>query len=941
MGAAVLFLGLSSEVPDVGDIEAYFAGDIGPRYRPTVLLDRTGTIVVAELTHPLASDQRWLDWGQTQSGTAPSRFVEATLAAQDPEFWSHNGYRWEQLLAALTARVFGGRQGGATITEQLVQQTLLFTGSAPDARLILQRAHLAAQLTRRYSRGELLTWYLNSAHYGNLAFGADAAALVYFGKHANELNLAESALLAGLPSDPRANPIDDPAAARRLQRTVLESMLAAGYITETEAERAREQPLNVQAASVRAGLARSDFLQYALGQLNAILGEGADSRGGLRVVTSIDPDLQLQVECTTETHVQRLLGGDPGAIVAAADGSACVAATLLPPMRPGDAGVDHNLSGAAVVILDPTNGEILALADVESQGPDTLSAELPRPAGSMFDPFIYLTAFAGGFTPGTMVLDVPVDELSSDASSAEASSTAAEYQGPVRMRIAFVNGYRAAAIRTLELIGLENVLRTSQRMGVRPAESQFMQQDQPLQDPAVASLNDLAFSFAVMANGGRMVGWEGAPPEQEAPPRELEPTAVLQVEDASGRVLFSYEPSARVVLSPQLAFLMNDILSDEPARWSTFGQANPLEVGRPAAALAGLTEPPTDSWTVGYTPSRLVAIWLGNRDDEPMRLIGRQNGAAPIWHALLRYATRERPAEAWTMPPGVGTLDVCDPSGLLPTAYCPQVVQELFIQGTEPTTFDDLYQPFRINRETGKLATLFTPIDLVEERVYLIPPAEAAGWAQAAGIEHPPVEYDLLYPDRDVHPEVQLLTPEPFDLLRGDVLVRGTASEPQMDYYRLQYGQGLNPSRWVQIGSDSERPVRSGTLGRWDTSGLNGLYILQLLVVLSDGRIETSAVPVTVDNEAPEAEIISPLDGDRLSLEASGELLLEALARDIFGVARVEFYVDGRRVAVADQFPYVAAWRPSRPGSYQLEARVFDTAGNLTISDVVEVVVVP
>ncbi len=610
-------------------------------------------------------------------------------------------------------------------------------------------------------------------------------------------------------------------------------------------------------------------------------------------------------------------------------------------MRPGDAGVDHNLDAAALVVIEPSSAEILSLVSVQLPDDRTsLAFDLPRRAGSLLYPYIYLTAFARGSTPGTMTLDIPMGTTGQgEASEGVLPVGIGQVQGPVRMRTALANAYPAAARHTLNLVGAENVLRTAQQMGVPLLVEPETNPAEVASGRGELSLLDLTYSYGILANGGRVRGSSSRLHRSLADSEALTPTAILRVEDAAGRSLYSYQPEERVVLSPQLAFLMTDALSDEAARWPTFGRGNPLEIGRPAGAYAGTTVGGQDNWTLGFTPLRVIGVWLGNLEGEPMHGIGPTNGAAPVWHAVQRYASRDLEAEAWPAPPGISFVDVCDPSGLLPTDHCPDVVREVFVQGTEPSFYDSLYQPFRINKETGKLATMFTPLELVEERVFLIPPPEAAPWADMVGIEQPPTEYDVLSAVPSSDPDVRIDSPEAFQNLRREVIIRGSVSAEGLSYYRLQYGQGLNPTRWVQIGKDVEAEVSNSVLGRWETEGLTGLYILQLVAVLEDGRVKTAAVPLMVDNTPPELLLVSPEDGRRFSLAREEILVIEVSATDDLSLARVEFFVDGKRIAGTSAPPFSTRWPLDRPGEHTVSARAYDAAGNLAETEEVAIAV--
>jgi hypothetical protein len=190
-------------------------------------------------------------------------------------------------------------------------------------------------------------------------------------------------------------------------------------------------------------------------------------------------------------------------------------------------------------------------------------------------------------------------------------------------------------------------------------------------------------------------------------------------------------------------------------------------------------------------------------------------------------------------------MEVCNPSGLLPTADCPDLVREVFLSGSEPTQSDTLFRAYPVNRETGLLATVFTPPDLVDEKVFMVVPEEARGWAASAGIPVPPEAYDAIQPGAP-NPNVNMTAPALFAEVSGRVRITGTAAGTGFQYYRIQVGQGLNPRVWTQVGGDVTTPVDNGLLAEWDTTGLNGLYAIQLIVVYEDQRVETAVVVVMV-----------------------------------------------------------------------------------------------
>lgn len=912
IAGGLLFAEVTGGLPTVADYGARFGRPSAPSLEPTRFYDRSGEVRIFEALNPAAVDRRWITI-QAQDPERLPIFAQATLAFQEPGYWSTTGYDWQGAVSVLV-----GRPSEPRIADQLMEHTLLPLQDAqltPSVRR-LRAAVLAADLTRRYSKAQILEWYLNVADYGNLAFGIDAAALTYLGKHAGELSLGEAALLAGIPAHPATNPFDAPTQAIALRDEVLASMRRAGFISAEQQAQAVRQPPVIRSPAESTAAAGADYGRYAWARLRAAWGEDFSRWGGLTIVTAEDHDLQLQTECVAATHLKRLQEGDPSRVVAAADGSPCLAAGLLPALRPGDTGLDHKVDGIAAMIVDPGSGEVLSVVG---------EVRTARPAEVVLSPFIYLAAFSRGYAPGTMVLDLPVQDTGMDLSA---------YRGPVSMRTALAAGLMAATEQTQALAGVETVVRIAAGLGFDLADGRTGDGREAL--ATVLSVEQGTRAYAVLAADGRWVGEEMPAPVGSAS-AALSLVTNLRVQEAEGRVLQAANPVSHAMVSGPLAYLVNDVLSDETERRAAYGAADVLEVGRPAAVVVE-GEGGRHTWAFGYTRDRVVGVWLGGEGSDSPVGMNRLNGAAPVWHALLQYAARDLPPQGWSMPDGVRQVQVCDPSGLLPTQYCPHIVREVYIDGTEPSSYDTLYQPLRVNRETGNLATLFTPVDLVEERVYLIPPAAAAGWAQAAGIEKPPTEYDTYLAAAPGSNRADITRPAMFEIVRGVVTLRGAANPPEFEYFRLQYGQGLNPVRWTQIESDRRTPVASGTLAEWDTRGLEGLYSVQLVVVYGAGQVITDAVQVTVDNLAPRVRIILPQPGTPPDVSAGMPLVVEAEAFDELGVVRADFLVDGESAGSVSAAPWSLRWT-ALPGEHEIVVRATDRAGNVGESQPVRVVI--
>ncbi|MCJ7623609.1 MAG: hypothetical protein MUO76_08900, partial [Anaerolineaceae bacterium] len=389
------------------------------------------------------------------------------------------------------------------------------------------------------------------------------------------------------------------------------------------------------------------------------------------------------------------------------------------------------------------------------------------------------------------------------------------------------------------------------------------------------------------------------------------------------------KPESQSVLSPQLSYLVHHILSDEIARQPSLGYPNPLSIGRPAGAKIGQVADKQQIWTAGYTPDKLAIIWLGFPEDVEGNHAEYQlepETAAGVWHAIMQYASRDLEASGWEMPSGIARRDVCDPSGQLPTLDCPLVVNELFLFGNEPTTTDFLYQGFLVNRETGLLATIFTPLELVEEKVYLVPPSEAWEWALVSNLPLPPTDYDIIRAPVSV-PGVEITSPENFAYVGGKELIKGSASGEDFSAYELQIGQGLNPRSWLQIGDQVTIPVTNGTLGTWDMQGLDGLYVIRLIVLRSDNQIDMAVTQVSIDNTSPDINVPYPKSSQTFDYQYGGVINFRAEISDSVGVARVIWMLDGKIIEESTFPPFIIPWRMTI-GEHSLVVKAYDLAGN-------------
>jgi len=907
--AGVWYVSLTSGLPPVSQVAQLLDPGQGPFLQPTRLYDRSGQHLLLALENP-GIPRRYLKIDPAASDHFSPELVRVAIALIDPTFWQNPGFLPANLASPQPV----------TIAERLASD-LLFTQEAPGLRRALRMRILAAQLVSQAGRPKVLEWYLNSAYFGRLSYGAESAARLYLDKSASELTLAEAALIVPLAATPALNPLDSPIAALERQRAALDILHSQGTISADELSRAQGQALELRKTAPENASQAPAFTSLVIEDAARRLGWQRLERGGLRITTTLDYSLQLQVGCLALTQINRLQGREIDAPLP--DGSPCQAARLLPTLA-NEAPLPAELA-ASVVVLDPRSGQILSLLGDRTIERETPALQTHEP-GSLLTPFAAVAAFARGFGPASLMWDIPAAQQGEQL----ARLTASEYHGPLRLRVAIANDYLRPQISLIDQLGAPNVWRLAASLGL-DGLSQERTSQTLLQGGRLSPL-DLAGSYAAFANLGNVYG---QPPGSGG---QVKPFGLLYIEDDAGQVLYdASQPERQSLLSAPLAYLVHAVLSDEPARWPSLGFPNPLEIGRPAGAKTGQTGSGRDAWTAGYTPLRLAVVWLGLPSDSSARVDARQ--AAAVWHALIQYASRDLPLADWQEPPGLSRVTVCDPSGKLPTSNCPALVSELFLNGNEPVSTDTLYQSVQINRETGRLATVFTPPALVEERVFMLVPPEARAWAESSGLPLAPEIYDMIQ-SPPTSADVNLSSPAMFAYLRGKVIIRGSAAGSDLVSYSLQAGEGLNPRSWLQIGPENSVAVREGVLGEWDTSGLNGLYALRLVVVRGDNRVENAILQVSVDNLPPRPVLIYPDSGQEFSGGPNFQITFQASVEDGVGIQRVEWLLDGKPIGENLVAPYSLTWTAT-PGAHTLQLRATDLTGNQAESELVSFTVKP
>ncbi len=660
----------------------------------------------------------------------PPACVKATIATEDASFYNNPGVDLWAIVRALWINLRGGEvlSGGSTITQQLARNLLLSPEERSEVSLErkAREAILAWRLARTYSKDQILTLYLNETYYGNLAYGIEAAARTYFAKSAADLDLAECALLAGLPQSPaRYNPLEDPAAATARQGVVLGLMAKQSYISSAEADLAAGEKLGL--AAVPFPIEAPHFVMYVRGQLEKQFGLEAIYTQGLQVYTTLDLDAQNAAQRSVGYRLEQLADTRDGE----------------PP---------RNVRNAAVVVMDPQTGEVLAMVgspnyfDPRIDGAVNATAATRQP-GSSIKPITYAAAFdpthPNPLTAATMIVDVRTAFVTREGEPYVPQNYDHLWHGPVLLRHALASSYNLAAVKVLDYVGVQRMTDLARSLGITTFDDADRFGLAITLGGGEVRLLELTAAYGAFANGGH----------------RLEPVTITRVEDSAGQVLKAWRPApGPQVVDPRVAYLITDILSDNIARASAFGEGSALHLTRPAAAKTGTTTDWRDNWTVGYTPDLAVGVWAGNADNEPMRHVTGVMGAAPIWHDVMEALLKGRPVREFVEPPGMVRLEVCADSGLLPAASnqlsaissqlarCPRTVTELFIEGTQPARSDDWHRLLTLDARNGLLAGPGCSPQFTTRKLFTLYPAEAQDWARRRGIAEAPGTYSPLCP---------------------------------------------------------------------------------------------------------------------------------------------------------------------------------------------------
>ncbi|QQS22911.1 penicillin-binding protein [bacterium] len=824
----------------------------------------------------------------------------ATIAAEDKNFYKHSGISITGLARSVIVDIIyrEKRQGGSTITQQFVKNAIL----TRDKSFIRKGKEIiiAIEMEARFSKDEILKMYLNEIPYGRNAYGIEAASLTYFNKHANELTLAQSAYLAALPQAPSyynpSGPNFDDLQAR--QRYILAQMEELKYITAEQKEAALNEEVKFE--TIKTAIVAPHFVQYVENYLAEKYGETSLQEGGMKVYTTLDPKLQEIAEKAVAEGAKKNLASN-----------------------------GHN---AALVAIDPKTGQILAMVGSKDyfgesepagciQGKTCLfepnvnvATSLQQP-GSSFKPYAYVTAFGRDFkySPASMLLDVKTNFGDYSPNNFNFSQN-----GPVSMRKALAGSLNIPAVKTIALVGADNVVKTAKDLGI----------DAPFKDCGLSlvlggcdvKLLDHTAAYGVLANSGKKV----------------EKTAILKVLSQEGEILEEYKEKSSQVLDPQAVYEVVNIMSDNNARSYVFGASSALTLGasRPVAAKTGTTQEIRDGWTVGFTPSLVAGVWTGNNNNAPMKRDAVLT-AGPIWNQFMREALAGTPVEQFNKPEQIKTITVDSVSGLLPTQHTPETKSEIFADYAVPTKYDNVHVPVEIDSLTGLPATDDTPADRRITEIYTVlhseKPNNAAweqpviAWALANGYKYPPGS-GIENTNEGNSDKVAFLTPQggstitklPFTVSLG---VEGEFTK-------------------IDILIDGEN---AATFGKGTTQGpinkkvSDGNHTLTARVTFSNGSTASSSIQIKYAIDGG-LTLTNPSEGDSVSFP------LELEAQSSSNLSGVNFYYQTgnstKNIGAADvinsqgDYYYTLTWSSQpKSGTYIVYARSSNgtTSNKITI----------
>lgn len=840
---------IARTLPSVEDLQ-----NRASQFETTRILDRNGNPLY-DILDPTAGRRTYV----TIDRISPA-VLAATIATEDKEFYNHPGFDFWAITRALWENYRTGGEGGgaSTITQQLAR-ALLLTPEERAERTYSRKAReiiLAAEITRRYSKDKILELYLNEIYYGNLSYGIEAAAETYFGKTANQLDLAEASFLAGLPQSPSVYDIyTNREVTLARQQQVLVLMYGLSQVNGCIKVSNSEVPIcvdEVAAANAANDIKNRTFnpptmnaryphwVNFVRSELEETYGAQTIYRSGFIVYTTLDPTLQDEAQRLVTEQVSLL--------------------------------VDKNAHNGALVAIKPSTGEILAMVGSPDFNNEAISGQInmadspTRQPGSSIKPINYVAAFEKGWTPATLIWDVPSEfPPSGDPNDPREPyrpvNYDGEFHGPVTVRTALANSFNVPAVKTLDFVRIyddpnspqkDGMIAMAERLGI----TSFTRPDYGLSltlGGGDVSLLDMTSAFSVFANGGK----------------KIPPVAILKIVDFQGKVVYEYQPpQPEQTIRAEHAFLISSILSDNEARAWMFGRNSLLNLPFQVAAKTGTTNDFRDNWTLGYTPDLVTGVWVGNADYTPMVNTTGLTGAAPIWSSFMQYAVPIVSGGAptsFSIPPGITERVICSASGAEPSQWCRGGQRNEFFASDQlplPPS-QDLFRRANIDTWTGLLAGDACKDFVKDEMVLNVQDKWGRQWLRSGAGRAWLESHDLprnpfFAPERecrdsDPRPVLEFSNLNDSSVITDISLpINGIIDVRNGGFtgWQLEYGAGQDPSQWNLLTQGTNAIPSPGLIHTWNLQGITDNKVT-LRIRLSNGEDNFAERRVTITLNLP------------------------------------------------------------------------------------------
>ncbi len=840
---------IAQGLPNTADLKSHTS-----QFETTRILDRNGNTLY-EILDPNAGRRTY-----TPLEKISPYLIASTIATEDREYYTHPGFDPLAIARAMFQNYTRGEitSGASTITQQLAR-TLLFTPEERYAQTLQRKSReivLAAEITRRYSKDEILELYLNENNYGNLAYGVEAAAQTYFNTSASQLDFAQSAFLAGLPQAPAVYDIhtNREATIGRLKQVLLlmlemskqddcievSNSVQPICVNEKEVISAVDEISAYEFKPIIYEMKHPHWVNYVRTLLEAKFDPQTIYRSGFTVYTTLDPVIQRQAEKVITKQVEDL--------------------------------ADQNVQDGALVAIRPQTGEILAMVGSADFYNEAISGQVnmavsPRQPGSSIKPLTYVAAFEKGWTPATLLWDVesefpPSGNPDDTRDPYKPVNYDGRFHGPVLLRDALANSYNIPAVKTLNFVGIydnpatpqkEGMIEFARRMGITTLNRDDYGLSLTLGGGEVTLL-EMTSAFATFGNSGLRVP----------------PVAITKIVDYLGNVVYEYKPEGlEQVVRPEHAYLISSILSDNKARTPMFGADSVINLPFKVAVKTGTTNDFRDNWTIGYTPDLAMGVWIGNADYTPMENTTGLTGAAPIWASVMQFGiehlTGNNPTN-FSRPNAIISREICEISGTEPSKWCPETREEIFTGDQPPLGKDqDLWQNLVIDTWTGLRASevcgdfteeMFT-INIQDStaRKWIKQTDDGISWAKSMKFKKP----YLFTPSRECTSEDPHATLRFVGLSKNQRITDSPLEieiEADGDGYKnvsLSYGIGDEPTKWkVLVDEDTDRYRDPEMIYSWDLEEIPaGVITLKLRMVNNTGGYAEKTIQINLQVPTP------------------------------------------------------------------------------------------